>query len=346
MGQFINTFDTLGAFLRRFSGEDDDISRLEIYVKPFETLVKNLYQSNLWFTSENVVFALKHWGALLREKRLVDWIGAYALPVKRSKEVAVIMAGNVPLVGFHDFLCVLLSGHRILVKNTSSDDQLLPFLCCMLITLEPLLEKRIIFVDSIPKDFDAVIATGSNNTARYFEYYFRDHPQLIRKSRVSVAVLRGEESQKDLYGLAQDVLMYFGRGCRNVSKVFIPRHYDPRRIFQAFDSQSVVIENFKYARNYEYYQAIYLLDNVPFEKNDILLLKEDTSYHSPISVLFYEYYDDLQSVKECLDRDRNLLQCVIGHGIYRGEISFGQSQCPMLMDYADGVDTIRFLEEL
>ncbi|XOD66755.1 MAG: acyl-CoA reductase [Flavobacteriales bacterium Tduv] len=335
----------MGAFLRYFGG-DDDVSGLEYFVKPFKELKRDLHQKNPWFTIDNVSFALRKWGELLKEEKLFNWVREYDLPVKQTKNVAIIMAGNIPLVGFHDFLCVLLSGNRSLIKTASGDDQILAFLCRALVVLEPVLEERIIFVDFPLKGFDAVIATGSNNTARYFEHYFRGSPQLIRKNRVSAAVLQGYESQEDLYGLVQDILRYFGRGCRSVSKVFIPLHYDLAGIFQVFNGESTVMGNSKYARNYDYYRAIYLLDEVSFKETGISLLREDTAYHSPISVLFYEYYDDLQNVRERLERDRHLLQCVVGRGVFRGEIPFGQAQCPTLTDYADGVDTMRFLEKL
>ena len=256
------------------------------------------------------------------------------------------MAGNIPLVGFHDFICVLLSGHNVLVKTSSNDQMLLPFLANYLTSVEPALLNYIHFSEGKLTDFDAVIATGSNNTARYFEYYFKDKPSIIRKNRNSVAVLNGSETKEDFEALGEDIFRYFGLGCRNVSKLFVPKNYIFDSFFEGIFKHQDVIHYEKYANNYDYNKAVFLMSNFKLLDNGFLTIKEDTSYSSPISSVFYEFYEDLDVLKTKLEQDHEQIQCIVSNNLVPKSIPFGQTQKPALWDYADNVDTLAFLVNL
>jgi hypothetical protein len=258
----------------------------------------------------------------------------------------LILAGNIPLVGFHDFLSVLLSGHKVLVKTASNDQHLIKFLARYLVTVAPEMENYITFTDGKLENFDAVIATGSNNTARYFEFYFKDKPSIIRKNRNSVALLTGTESQEDLVRLGEDIFRYYGLGCRNVSKLFVPKDYDFQPFFKAIYEYKDVIFYEKYSNNYDYNKAVFLMSNFKLLDNEFLTLKEDSSYTSPISSVFYEYYDDLEQVTLRLENDKDQIQCVVSNGLTPNSIPFGKTQQPELWDYADNVDTLHFLLQI
>ena len=265
-----------------------------------ETIAQAGYH-NGWFTQENVVFALKQWGELLTEGNLTNWLSDYTVDSKQqSKTVAIIMAGNIPLVGFHDFISVLLTGHKVLAKLSSNDKILLPFLADYLIHCEKTLRDKIEFTDQRLKGFDAVIATGSNNTGRYFEYYFGKHPNIIRKNRNSIAVISGKESKEELQPLGEDVFRYFGLGCRSVSKLFVPKGYNFAHFFEAIFDYDSVLNTSKYANNYDYNKAVYLMSDFKLYDNNFLLLKEDESYGSPIGTLYYEYYESLEELQKKL----------------------------------------------
>ena len=253
------------------------------------------------------------------------------------------MAGNIPLVGFHDFLSVLISGHKVLVKTSSNDQHLIKFLANYLISIEPELADRITFTDGKLENFDAVIATGSNNTARYFEYYFKNKPSIIRKNRNSIAILNGNESHEDLVNLGEDIFRYFGLGCRNVSKLFVPKGYSFDAFFRAIFEYQDVIHYEKYSNNYDYNKAVFLMSNFKLLDNGFLTLKEDSSYSSPISSIFYEYYDSLSDLKSRLKNDEDQIQCIVSNDLTENSIAFGQTQKPKLWDYADNVDTLEFL---
>ena len=256
------------------------------------------------------------------------------------------MAGNIPLVGFHDFLSVLISGHSVLVKQSSNDKNLLPFLAKYLEYIEPELKGKITFTEQKLDNFDAVIATGSNNTARYFEYYFKDKPSIIRKNRNSVAVITGNESEQDFENLSEDVFRYFGLGCRSVSKLFVPKGYDFDTFFKGMYNQQEIINNAKYANNYDYNKAVYLMSEFDILENGFLMIKEDESYASPIASVFYEYYENTDDLKIKLWEEREKIQCVVAKGFIENEIAFGQTQHPQLWDYADGVNTLEFLSKI
>ena len=338
----------LGKFLNQFSLDNnsrnqDVINNDEFYDKFLDLIV--LSQShNGWYTEEQVYFAINAWAKALTPENLDKWLDDYQIhDIAQPKSVGLILAGNIPLVGFHDFISVLVCGHRAVVKTSSNDQHLLPFLAKYMIAVQPKLADHIIFTEGKLEGFDAVIATGSNNTARYFEYYFKDKPSIIRKNRNSAAVLDGSESKEQLIALGEDIFRYFGLGCRNVSKLFVPKGYDFTAFFEAMYEYRDVIHYQKYANNYDYNKAVFLMSNFKLLDNEFLTIKEDASYASPISSIFYEYYDDLSEIQQRLKQDSEQIQCIVSDGLVDNSIPFGKTQQPELWDYADNVDTIEFL---
>ena len=312
----------------------------------FENLFARAYEQNSWFTPANLTYACQTWAKTLTEENISQWLSAYDLRAIKPKRVLIVMAGNVPLVGFHDLLCVLASGHQAVVKLSSDDKVLLPHFADYLKEIAPKIGARIEFTEERTANFDAVIATGSNNTARYFEYYFGNKPHIIRKNRHSVAVLTGEETQQQLFALGRDIFQYYGLGCRSVSKLFVPEDYNFDLFFKAIYPYKDLIEEQKYANNYDYNKAVYLMSLFKLLENGFLILKEDTHYGSPIATLFYEYYTDINQLKARLAADAEQLQCVVSSGFSNSEVPFGTTQQPALWDYADGVDPREFLIEL
>ncbi len=338
-----NALLRLGDFLRNFDQDNGDETSWTAKLQETIALAKH---KNGWFTKENVHFALKSWGALLTKSSLSEWMNRFSIPSTKSstqKTIALIMAGNIPLVGFHDFLCVLLTGHKVLGKLSSNDTLLISFIKDYLFYIEPSLKNKIEFVEGKIEGFDAVIATGSNNTARYFEYYFGKVPHIIRKNRNSVAVLTGEETPEQLNALGEDVFRYFGLGCRSVSKIFIPLGYDFETLFKELYAFHPIINEAKYAHNYDYNKAVYLMSDFQLRDNGFLILKEDGGYASPIACLFYESYDNADTLKMRLRSDWDELQCVVSDNFIEDSVAFGETQRPKLYDYADGVDTVDFL---
>lgn len=305
--------------------------------------IRQAGEQNAWFTRESILQALTAWGDQLREENLNRWLSDYDLEKNTPKTVALIMAGNIPLVGFHDFLTVLICGNRVLVKTSSNDGVLLPFLAGYLAHIQPSLGNAIVFAEGTLEAFDAVIATGSNNTARYFEYYFGKKPHIIRRNRNAVAVLTGLETPEQLRALGSDIFTYFGLGCRNVSKLFVPEAYDFTAFFKAITPYESLLNHRKYANNYDYNKAVYLMSRFPILDNGFLILKEDPAYSSPIGVLFYEHYKTLSEVQARIIQEGENIQCVVGRGVISAELPFGSSQKPALWDYADAVDTVEFL---
>lgn len=321
----------------------------EFMVNPDSSFSQVIYaanQNNAWFTSEEVQKALKSLSAMLNPTDLGIWFKDIVL-ASHPKRVGLILAGNIPLVGFHDVISVLATGHTALIKMSSSDDKLLPALLKQLTTIAPALSDRIEYVDRLV-NFDAVIATGSNNSSRYFDYYFSKVPNIIRKNRVSVAVLSGDETADDMANLGKDIFDYFGLGCRNVSKIYVPRDYDLKHFFEPLEVYQPIANHFKYNNNYDYNKSIYLVNGVKHFDNGFLLVKEDESFVSPLSVIFYEEYDRLSEVEERLQAHETEIQCVVGQVSLsnRETLAFGQSQSPKLWDYADNVNTIDFLQRL
>ncbi len=345
-----SSFIALGKFLNQFSFEkntkDQTVLNNDLFYDDFITLIELSQSHNGWFTPEQVYYSIQSWAEALTESNLTEWLSSYDFSKTTSKKVGLILAGNIPLVGFHDFLSVLISGHDVLVKTSSNDQYLLKFLAKFLIAIEPKLADKITFVEGKLEGFDAVIATGSNNTARYFEYYFKDKPSIIRKNRNSVVILDGKESHEDLVNLGEDIFRFFGLGCRNVSKLFVPKGYDFDRFFKAMYEYKDVIYYEKYANNYDYNKAVFLMSNFKLLDNEFLTIKEDASYSSPISSVFYEFYDDLEVLKSRLEADKEQIQCVVSNNLVENSIAFGQTQKPKLWDYADNVDTLAFLSKI
>ena len=313
----------------------------------FNDIFEKAEQQNSWFTRANVIFAFKSWSDALSENKVKQWLSQYQLPqTTSSKKILIIMAGNLPLVGLHDLLCVLVTGHKAIVKLSSNDCVLLPYLITQMKTFAPEWTEAVTLTDDKVTEYDAVIATGSDNTARYFEYYFGKKPHIIRKNRHSVAVLTGKETPEELFALGKDIFLYYGLGCRSISKLFVPKGYDFNLLFQAIYPYKDIIQEQKYANNYDYNKAVYLMSLFQLLENGFLLLKEDEHYGSPIATLFYEYYTNVDSLKEKLTTDAEKIQCVVAHNFTTEEVAFGETQTPQLWDYADGVDTLNFLLKL
>jgi acyl-CoA reductase LuxC len=345
--QRINAFVKLGTFLSQFTQENskklDNVEHNELFYDGFLHQIKLAEEHNGWFTKDNIYFSINGWSNSLIESNINKWLEKYYFNDNKSKKVAIIMAGNIPFVGFHDFLSVLISGHNVVVKQSSNDKQLLPYLAKYLEYVEPAFKGRITFTEDKLKDFDAVIATGSDNTARYFEYYFKDKPSIIRKSRNSVAILTGNETSEQLKALSEDVFRYFGLGCRNVSKLFVPKNYNFDNFFKGIYDWNPIINQTKYSNNYDYNKAVYLMSEFDMLENGFLMIKEDKNYASPIATVFYEYYNSVTELKEKLNEDQDKIQCIVANEFTDTEISFGETQKPELWNYADDVDTIDFL---
>ncbi|MEO8932863.1 MAG: acyl-CoA reductase, partial [Xanthomarina sp.] len=318
----------------------------DLFFDGFKHQIKLAKEHNGWFTEENILFALNNWAEALTDSNLKQFVENYEFKSLTSKKVAIIMAGNIPLVGFHDFFCVLLSGHEVVVKQSTNDKHLLPFLSKYLEYIAPDFKGKITFTEGKLDHFEAVIATGSNNTSRYFEYYFKDKPSIIRKNRNSVAVLTGTETEEQLSKLSHDIFRFYGLGCRNVSKLFVPKNYDFENFFKAMYVWHPIINEAKYANNYDYNKAVYLMSEFDMLENGFLMIKEDTSYASPIATVFYEYYESLDILKNQLKNDSDYIQCVVSNKLSKKHIDFGDTQNPNLWDFADGVDTLDFLLKL
>lgn len=343
----IEAFVKLGKFLSKFCDliETNTISDHlnDKWIALFKTEIERAKHYNGWFTEENCIHAFKEWSIALTKENLDAWLGLYDLNANSEKVVALIMAGNIPLVGFHDLLCVLITGNKALVKLSSNDQKLIPLIIEYLIEIEPYFIDRVTFTKEKLGHYDAVIATGSNNTARYFEYYFGKKPNIIRKNRNSVAVLKGDETTEDLTALGEDIFRYFGLGCRSVSKIYIPKSYNIDTFFKAIFPYNDIVNHNKYANNYDYNKAVYLMSEFKILDNGFLILKEEESFGSPIASLFYEYYEDTDALKTKLKKEEDKIQCIVASGFIENEVLFGETQKPSLNDYADGVDTIEFL---
>ncbi len=345
-----NTLVELGKFLSQFrleqSTPNPDVLKNDLFYTSFLDLLELSQSHNGWYTPENVYFAVNSWAKALTKDNLERWLSNYNFETTNPKTVGLVLAGNIPLVGFHDFICVLLSGHKVQVKTSSNDQMLLPFLANYLTSVEPALLNYIQFSEGKLTDFDAVIATGSNNTSRYFEYYFKGKPSIIRKNRNSVAVLNGSETKEDFEALGEDIFCYFGLGCRNVSKLFVPKGYVFDAFFEGIFKYQDVIHYEKYANNYDYNKAVFLMSNFKLLDNGFLTIKEDTSYSSPISSVFYEFYDYLEDLKIKLATEEEQIQCIVSNKLLPQSIPFGKTQQTELWDYADNVDTLNFLTTL
>jgi len=307
-----------------------------------KTLIES-HSYNSWFTIDNLKLSLKNWSNSLQENIISDWLSKYNIKDKSSKKIAIIMAGNIPAVGFHDLLCSLLLNFDCIVKLSSEDKLLIPFIVKFLESRNEKLKNKVTFESEKLKDFDGVIATGNNNSHRYFDYYFSKYPNLLRKTRHSIAVLDGKESDNDLSELSNDIFNYFGLGCRSVSKVFIPYGYDLDLLFNAFFRHKEVVNHNKYVNNFDYNKAVYLMSKEKFIENGFIILKEESKLGSPIGCLFYEFYNDKKEITKLINNNSDSIQCVVSNINFNTNIKFGQTQCPNISDYADNNDTIKFL---
>ncbi len=329
--EYVNAFDLLGKHLQ---------NKEEI-----KEILEKAYHHNTWFNLEESSTALQAWAELLEKNKIENWLSLYQIPTQEAKRVGLILAGNIPLVGFHDICAVLLTGHIACIKLSSQDNILIPYLLNKLIEFEPNLANKIEYAERL-NHVDAVIATGSNNTARYFEYYFSKKPNIIRKNRNSVAILTGTETTADFIKLGEDIFRYYGQGCRNVSKLYVPRDYNFSPLLDALQVFEYVGDQSKYFNNYNYYKSIYLVNREHHLDNGFLLLKENTSMQAPLSVLYFEYYDEVEKLNATLETLAQDIQCIVGNTLYpfnNQVVSFGKSQAPGWEDYADGVDTVEFL---
>ncbi|MDX2194880.1 MAG: acyl-CoA reductase [Cytophagales bacterium] len=304
-----------------------------------QALAAQAYINNSWFTENSINTALDGLAYYLEDSNLTKWLLPYNILNVSPKNIGVIAAGNIPAVSFHDILCVLMAGHTLHAKLSSDDTVIIKYLLQKLCEIEPAFAPYIHYPDKLT-DIDAVIATGTNNTNRYFEYYYRDKPKILRKNRSSLAVITGNETQDELQLLGTDIFTYYGLGCRNVSKIIVPSGYDFNAFFEAMYPYNEVINHSKYANNYEYRRAIYLMNGDKFLDNNFMLLKESEQTASPVSVLYYHYYSHMNEVLDYINTHRENIQCVVQAG---NNVHFGETQKPNLWDYADGVDTMQFL---
>lgn len=314
-----------------------------------ETIANRAHQANGWFTPENVQKAFKGLARYLEPEKLENWMAQYPIGENtQPRKVGVIMAGNIPMAGIHDFIAVLMSGHHLMAKLSARDTVLMKHVASKLQQIEPRFAGLISFHDGIMKEMDAVIATGSDNSSRYFDYYFSKYPNIIRKNRVGCAVIHGEESRESLAPLAEDIYRYFGLGCRNVAKIMAPEGYRFDRLLGAIeDFGAQIVLNHKYANNYDYNRSIYLVNSDPHLDNGSLILREDAGFVSPISVVFYEYYRDEAHLHERIGANSDALQCIVSEqGQFPNSLPFGKAQEPEITDYADNVDTMAFLANL
>jgi hypothetical protein len=305
-----------------------------------EAAIQTGHQRNPWFTPENVRHAMQTWSEVLQPDSLEVWLSAYDLGAVSPKKVGIISAGNIPLVGLHDVICTWAAGHETHIKISSED----PLMAPVLAMLREISGNPDGFVEhpQFLKNADAYIATGSDNSARYFDYYFGKYPHIIRKNRNSVAVINGSETKNELQGLAEDIFRYFGLGCRSVSKIYVPKEYDFQPLFEAMYEYHPIVEHNRYGNNYDYYRTIYMMSKLAIWDNGFVILKEDENLASPIAVVFFEYYENLDELNTKLSNIQEQIQCVVGHN----HLPFGTTQQPGLSDYADGVDTMRFLMNL
>ncbi len=327
----IEAFAQLGAIIENLPTEER------------ENLYARAAQGNPWFTKDNIEQALRGTVLFLSKESLIKWTEGYELNSVVPKKVGVAMAGNIPLVGFHDLLCVLIAGHTLIAKLSSQDTVLMNFIAEQLKKVNTNFNDKIFFEERL-KDIDVVIATGSDNTSRYFEYYFRNIPHIIRKNRSSCAVIMGEEPAEELIQLGADVFSYFGLGCRNISKLFVPEGYDIGLLLTPWERFKEVVNHHKYANNYDYQKCLLLMNQNQFYDGGQVLLVENASLVSPISVVYYEFYKKLEELKEKIQSQEEKIQCIVSaKGWYAKSIPFGEAQSPQLWDYADHVDTMKFL---
>lgn len=346
----IHAFIELGRKLKKISLAEspDNLSAAENNLF-YE--VKESHLKNQWFTPYNVKSALAGLSDMLADDKIKKWIANYNInDLTDPGKIAVIMAGNLPLVGFHDFMCVLLSGNQFLGKLSGQDKDLPVKIAGLLIETEPGFKSMISFTDEKISEFDAVIATGSNNTSRYFEYYFGRYPHIIRRNRNSMAILSGKEKGKDLENFSDDIFQYFGMGCRSVSLLFIPKDFDIKKLAESFKKWEYIKDHPKYFNNYEYQKAVMLVSQIDHIDTGFCLLRESQSLASPLSVVNYIWYETEDEILQYINRQSDNIQCIVAGnnpdlpGI--DKVQPGKAQKPGPADYADDIDTLKFLLQL
>lgn len=349
----VNVLDEFGNFLKGFlfQAENEGTNYSQKLFSDLDYAINRTEKENPWFTRQFQLINLSSWSQMLEKEKITKWIGNYPDLRERGhepKKVGLVLAGNIPLVGLHDIICVLATGNIAITKLSSKDRIIYPEIKKILTEIDPsFAEKWILLEESPLKDMDAVIATGSNNSARYFEYYFGKYPSIIRKNRNSVAILEGNETPEQMKALADDIFLYFGLGCRNVSKIFVSEDFKPDQLYENIEHYSWLSLHNKYANNYDYQRAILLVNRIRFFDNGFLVLKEDPSLYSPVGSVYFSTYSSLEEIKLRIENDRDKIQCVItGNEIFPGRVSFGRSQFPALNDYADNIDTMNFLINL
>lgn len=338
----IELVSELGQFFKKYLDTNYDNTNDDNLIA-FEKTIQQAKLNNPWFTDQNMKVNLSYWAEKLNKYDLTQWMNNYDTMNVSSKSVAIIMAGNIPLVGFHDFLSVFLCGHNSIIKLSSNDKHILPFLTNLMISINNELSKKIIYIEGKLQGYDAVIATGSNNTSRYFEYYFKNKKSIIRKNRNSIAVLDGSENEDDLSLLGDDIFTYFGLGCRSISKLYVPENYCFDLFFNSIFKWNDLINSHKYANNYDYNKAIYLMSEYKFFDNGFFMVKEGSELYSPISTINYEFYNDISTLKQKIKADDKDIQCIVSNTEIENKINFGETQKPSLSQYADNIDVVEFL---
>jgi len=338
----------ISSFLSRLQAFQELGKQISILLNngDFYTIIKQQSIENKWFTEGNCRFALHAIAKMLDEKSIKLFFKKYRHLFQKeynSQKIAVISAGNIPCAAFHDFFCIVASGNQFIGKLSKQDALLLPFLAQILLKITSEVEKNIVFVEKLSK-FDKIIATGSNNSARYFEYYFKEHPLLLRKSRNSIAVLNGKETEEDLRKLAIDVFQYFGLGCRSISKLYVPKNYNFTELVEIFkEASKSLLQHNGYVNNYEYHRAVFALNRIPVYDGGSFLLIQNQTIASPIAVLYYEEYETINAVSDRIQFHKNEIQCVVSKDVAVGNrIIFGETQYPTLFDYPDNEDILLF----
>ena len=343
----LNNRITLFVKLGRFFSDYINNNLESLERNKFDKAINESILHNSFFSKKNILKSLLSWSNVLTKKSIDNFLSNYLIKIKkREKKVAIIMAGNIPLVGFHDFFCVIISGNFAIIKLSSKDSHLFKFILSFLVKENPDFSTKFDIVENKLQIFDAVIATGNNISANQFELYFKKYPKIIRKNRHSIAILNGNETKKEIELLANDIFYYYGLGCRNVSKIFIPNNYNLDILFKSFVLWNEVINKNSYSNNYNYYRAIYLLNKEVFFDNGFVLLKESEKIGSPVGTIYFEYYKSDNQIKEMIKKNNEKIQCIVSNNNYPKTIKFGETQMPNLNDFADDIDTFNFLLKL
>ena len=343
----LNNRITLFVKLGRFFSDYINNNLESLEKNKFDKAINESILHNSFFSKKNILKSLLSWSNVLTKKSIHNFLSNYLIKIKkREKKIAIIMAGNIPLVGFHDFFCVIISGNFAVIKLSSKDSHLFKFILSFLVKENPDFSTKFDVVENKLQIFDAVIATGNNISANQFELYFKKYPKIIRKNRHSIAILNGNETKKEIELLANDIFYYYGLGCRNVSKIFIPNNYNLDILFKSFVLWNEVINKNSYSNNYNYYRAIYLLNKEVFFDNGFVLLKESEKIGSPVGTIYFEYYKSDNQIKEMIKKNNEKIQCIVSNNNYPKTIKFGETQMPNLNDFADDIDTFNFLLKL